>query len=491
MMKLRSKSRIGDRHARHIILFAKNQVGLRNLYHLISDSNLKYFKRYPIIPKTELVTHREGLIIGSACEAGELFRAVADHKDWAELRRIASFYDYLEIQPICNNMFMLRNGTVQSEEELRELNRTIVRLGRELGKPVCATGDVHFQEPEDEVYRHILLASKKFADADAPLPIYFKTTEEMLEEFAYLGQEEAHRVVIDDPRSIADRIEEIELLPPGRLFPPRLENSEQELHDKVWNKCHELYGDEPPQLVVDRLNVELKSILGKYDVVYMSAQKLVQRSLENGYLVGSRGSVGSSLVAYMSGITEVNSLPPHYRCPKCRHTEFVTDGSYGCGADMPDKVCPKCGAKLRKDGTAAECVCTFLLTNRFREDQPQDYPDAVIRLDVPGNSTPEIVGAALDALRLIWKPGFEYKKAGVTVFGIVRESEIQGTLFGFDDGLRLRRDKISEVMDKVNVSGRNVLRMATQRPGHYADGIRKEHCSRPFSTSWNDILEVH
>ena len=261
----------GSRHPKHIIILAKNKLGLKHLYQLVSASNLKYFKRYPIIPKTELVTHREGLIIGSACEAGELFRAVADHKDWAELRRIASFYDYLEIQPICNNMFMLRNGTVQSEEELRELNRTIVRLGRELGKPVCATGDVHFQEPEDEVYRHILLASKKFADADAPLPIYFKTTEEMLEEFAYLGQEEAHRVVIDDPRSIADRIEEIELLPPGRLFPPRLENSEQELHDKVWNKCHELYGDEPPQLVVDRLNVELKSILGKYDVVYMSA----------------------------------------------------------------------------------------------------------------------------------------------------------------------------------------------------------------------------
>jgi len=340
----------GSRHPKHIIILAKNKLGLKHLYQLVSASNLKYFKRYPIIPKTELVTHREGLIIGSACEAGELFRAVADHKDWAELRRIASFYDYLEIQPVCNNMFMLRNGTVQSEEELRELNRTIVRLGRELGKPVCATGDVHFQEPEDEVYRHILLASKKFADADAPLPIYFKTTEEMLEEFAYLGQEEAHRVVIDDPRSIADRIEEIELLPPGRLFPPRLENSEQELHDKVWNKCHELYGDEPPQLVVDRLNVELKSILGKYDVVYMSAQKLVQRSLENGYLVGSRGSVGSSLVAYMSGITEVNSLPPHYRCPKCRHTEFVTDGSYGCGADMPDKECPECGTKYVKDG---------------------------------------------------------------------------------------------------------------------------------------------
>ena len=351
MLKLRPEGGKSNRHPKHIIILAKNKLGLKHLYQLISASNLKYFKRVPIIPKTELAAHREGLIIGSACEAGELFRAVADgSKDWAELKRIASFYDYLEIQPICNNMFMLRKGDVQSEEELRDFNRTIVRLGQELGKPVCATGDVHFQEPEDEVYRHILLASKKFPDADAPLPIYFKTTDEMLKEFAYLGTETAHKVVIDDPRHIADCIEDIELLPPGQLFPPRLENSEQELHDMVWDKCHELYGEEPPQLIVDRLDVELKSILGKYDVVYMSAQKLVQRSLENGYLVGSRGSVGSSLVAYMSGITEVNSLPPHYRCPKCKNTEFITDGSYGCGADMPDKICPVCGEKYVKDG---------------------------------------------------------------------------------------------------------------------------------------------
>ena len=351
MLKLRPEGGKSNRHPKHIIILAKNKLGLKHLYQLISASNLKYFKRVPIIPKTELAAHREGLIIGSACEAGELFRAVADgSKDWAELKRIASFYDHLEIQPICNNMFMLRKGDVQSEEELRDFNRTIVRLGQELGKPVCATGDVHFQEPEDEVYRHILLASKKFPDADAPLPIYFKTTDEMLKEFAYLGTETAHKVVIDDPRHIADCIEDIELLPPGQLFPPRLENSEQELHDMVWDKCHELYGEEPPQLIVDRLDVELKSILGKYDVVYMSAQKLVQRSLENGYLVGSRGSVGSSLVAYMSGITEVNSLPPHYRCPKCKHTEFITDGSYGCGADMPDKICPVCGEKYVKDG---------------------------------------------------------------------------------------------------------------------------------------------
>ena len=350
MEKLRPLGSKTNRFPKHIILIARNKVGLKNLYQMISASNLKYFKRVPTIPKSLLLEHREGIIVGSACEAGELFRAVADHKDWEELKRIASFYDYLEIQPLCNNAFMLRNGDVQSEEELREFNRTIVRLGEELGKPVCATGDVHFQEPEDEVYRHVLLASKKFPDADAPLPIYFKTTDEMMREFAYLGQEKAHEVVIDNPRHIADIVEEIELLPPGQLFPPRLENSEEDLNRLVWDKCHALYGENPPQLVVDRLNVELGSILGKYDVVYMSAQKLVQRSLENGYLVGSRGSVGSSLVAYMSGITEVNSLPPHYRCPKCKHTEFITDSSYGCGADMPDKVCPECGTQYVKDG---------------------------------------------------------------------------------------------------------------------------------------------
>ena len=349
MEKLRPLGNKSNRFPKHIILLARNKTGLKNLYQMISASNLKYFKRVPIIPKSLLKEHREGVIVGAACEAGELFQAVKDHKDWEELKRIASFYDYLEIQPLCNNAFMLRNGDARNEEDLREFNRVIVRLGEELGKPVCATGDVHFREPEDEVFRHILLASKKFPDANEALPIYFKTTDEMLKEFSYLGEEKAYEVVVANTRLVADQIEQFELLP-KELFPPKLENSEEDLNRLVWEKVHRLYGEDPPQLIVDRLNVELGGILGKYDVVYMSAQKLVQRSLENGYLVGSRGSVGSSLAAYMSGITEVNSLPPHYRCPKCKNSEFIQDGSYGCGADMPDKACPKCGTKYEKDG---------------------------------------------------------------------------------------------------------------------------------------------
>ena len=352
MMSLRSKGRIADRHARHIILFAKNQVGLRNLYHLISDSNLKYFKRVPRIPKSELMKHREGLIIGSACEAGELFQAILDHKSEDELKRLASFYDFLEIQPLSNNMFMLEKGMAKDVEELKSFNRIIVRLGEELGKMVVATGDVHFLNPEDEIFRHILLATKGFDDADKPNPLYFRTTDDMLKEFSYLGEEKAYEVVVQNPNLIADMCETLRPVP-HNLFAPKIENSVEDLKDLVYGKLHRLYGDNPPEMFVKRVETELHDIIScHYDVIYMSAQRLVQNSLENGYLVGSRGSVGSSIVAFMSGITEVNSFPPHYRCPNpdCKHTILDVPKEFNCGADLPDMACPLCGTQLEKDG---------------------------------------------------------------------------------------------------------------------------------------------
>ena len=253
--------------------------------------------------------HREGLIIGSACEAGEIFSALSSRKSWSELKRLAAFYDYLEIQPLCNNKFMLYDGTASDTQELREFNRKIVRLAKELGKPFIATGDAHFLHPEHEVYRRILLASKGYSDADRELPLYFKTTDEMLEEFSYLGETDAYDAVIRYPKEIADMCEEIELLP-KKLFTPVIENSAEDLKKLVFDRTHELYGENPPEIVTKRIETELNDILArKYDVIYMSAQKLVAKSLEAGYLVGSRGSVGSSIVAFLSGITEVNSLP--------------------------------------------------------------------------------------------------------------------------------------------------------------------------------------
>ena len=337
--------------ARHIVLLVKNKAGLKNLYKMISKSYLEHFHRNPIIPKSLILEHREGIIIGSACEAGELFDAVVRRKSDAELRRIGSFYDYLEIQPICNNRFLVENGTAKDDDALREYNLRVAKIARELNKPLVATGDVHFLDPEDEIFRHILLAGRKFADADKPLPIYFKTTDEMLEEFSYLGEKDCYDAVIGNPRMIADMCEDIELLPKGQLFAPKIENSAEDLRRLVYDRMTELYGENPPDIVRERVETELKTILDhSYDVIYMSAQKLVHNSLENGYLVGSRGSVGSSIVAYMSGITEVNSLPAHYRCEKCKYTDFESGKGYGCGADMPDKTCPVCGAPLAKDG---------------------------------------------------------------------------------------------------------------------------------------------
>ena len=348
----RAKGVIFSARPYHILVFAKNQQGLRNLYHLISDSNLEYFKKAPRMPKSQLMELREGLIIGSACEAGELFQAILEGKNEEELKRIASFYDFLEIQPLSNNRFMLEKGMAKDEEQLREYNRTVVRLGEALGKPVVATGDVHFLNPEDEIFRHILLATKGFEDADKDNPLYFRTTDEMLKEFAYLGEEKAYEVVVTNTNLIADMCENVRPVP-HNLFAPSIENSVEDLKNLVYTKFHRLYGENPPELMVKRVETELNDIISShYDVIYMSAQKLVQNSLEHGYLVGSRGSVGSSIVAYMSGITEVNSFPPHYRCPnpECKHTILDVPKGFNCGADLPDAACPKCGTQLEKDG---------------------------------------------------------------------------------------------------------------------------------------------
>ena len=354
----RSKGVIFAERPYHIILLAKNQTGLRNLYHLISESNLSYFKKSPRIPKSLLTELREGLIIGSACEAGELFQAILEEKKEEELEQIAGFYDFLEIQPLSNNAFMLRPEKAgkapiaENMEQLRNFNRAVVRLGEKVGKPVVATGDVHFLNPEDEIFRHILLATKGFEDADKDNPLYFRTTDDMLREFSYLGEDKAYEVVVSNTNMIADMCETVRPVP-HNLFAPTIENSAEDLKSLVYTKFHRLYGDNPPESMVKRVETELHDIITcHYDVIYMSAQKLVQNSLENGYLVGSRGSVGSSIVAFLSGITEVNSFPPHYRCPNpaCKHTVLDVPKGYNCGADLPDANCPVCGAKMEKDG---------------------------------------------------------------------------------------------------------------------------------------------
>ena len=334
----------------HVIILVRTQEGLRNLYKLVSLAHLEHFYRVPRISKQLLQENREGLIVGSACEAGELMRSIVAGEPDEKLLQIASFYDYLEIQPLANNGFMIDQGIVEDEEGLRRFNRKVLELGKILKKPVVATGDVHFLNPEDEIYRRILLAGKGMKDIERETPLYLRTTDEMLEEFSYLGEETAYEVVIRNPQRIAAQVEDVKPAPDG-LFAPQIEGADREIRELSYQTARRKYGEELPEIVAERLDYELNSIIGNgYAGLYWIAHKLVKKSLDDGYLVGSRGSVGSSLVATMTGITEVNPLPPHWYCPECCWNQFVVDGSVGSGFDLPDKNCPNCGTALKKDG---------------------------------------------------------------------------------------------------------------------------------------------
>lgn len=337
----------------HTIILVQTQEGMKNLYKIISASHLNYFYRRPRVPKSLIQKYRKGLLIGSACEAGELYQEILKNPynpDYDEVNKIVDFYDYLEIQPLGNNGFMLRENIVENEETLKHINKTIIDLGKKNDKLTVATCDVHFMNPHDSIYRAILQAGQGFTDADNQAPLYFRTTDEMLDEFAYLGEELAYEVVVTNTNKIADMIDNLKPVPDEKA-PPEIPGSEEELRKLTYDRAMSIYGENLPDIVKERVDVELNSIISNgYSVLYIIAQKLVKKSNDDGYLVGSRGSVGSSLVAFMSGITEVNSLPPHYVCPNCKHNEFFADGSVGCGFDLPDKNCPECGTPMIKDG---------------------------------------------------------------------------------------------------------------------------------------------
>ena len=437
----------------HIIILAKNDVGRINLYRLVSDSNLVYYAKRPRIPKSQILKYREGLIIGSACEAGELYQALLRGVPEAEINKIVSFYDYLEIQPLGNNAFMLRDekSTVKTEEDLKDLNRKIVELGERFNKPVCATCDVHFLDPEDEVYRRIIMAGKGFKDCDDQAPLYLRTTEEMLREFEYLGSDKAEEVVITNTRKIAAMCERISPVRPDKC-PPVIPNSDEMLRNICYNRAHEMYGEELPKIVVERLERELNSIISNgFAVMYIIAQKLVWKSNEDGYLVGSRGSVGSSFVATMSGITEVNPLSPHYYCTNCHFydldSEEVKKFSGMAGCDMPDRLCPVCGKPLKKDGFDIPFE-TFL---GFKGDKEPD-----IDLNFSG----EYQSRAHDYTEVIFGKGQTFRAGTI---GTLADKTAYGYVKGYyeDRGVRKRRCEI----DRIVGGCVGVRRTTGQHPG--------------------------
>lgn len=464
----------------HIILLAKTQEGLKNIYKLVSYSHLEYFYKRPRLPKSVIAAHREGLIIGSACEAGEVYRAIAGGKSQEEIEEIASFYDYLEIQPLINNQFMIEQGMVSGQEELREHNRRIVALGEKLGKPVVATTDAHYDEPESAIYRNILLAGMGFKDAENGQGLYMRTTDEMMEEFRYLGEETAYKVVIENTNLIADMIDGSILPVPKGKFPPKIDGAEETLRETCMQKAYSIYGNPLPEKIGQRLETELNSIIGNgYAVMYVSAQMLVHKSNEDGYLVGSRGSVGSSFAATMAGITEVNPLDPHYICPNCKKLIWGDMQAYDCGIDMPEMDCPVCGTPMNRDGYTIP-FATFLGFNGDKE------PDIDLNFAGEYQATAHKYVGEIFGEKNVFKAG---------TVGTVAEKTAYGYVMKFADEFNRPINKFEA--DRLTQGCTGVKRTTGQHPGGIIivpdDHEIYEFCpvQHPANDVKSDIITTH